>query len=307
MNDTLRTVLLSRHGELRSGWRILLFLVLLGLFGTIFVAPVVLSGIRVQDLAVLGITLALLAASYVMTRFVNRKPLTAIGLWLNRRTVQDTAVGVGIGILMIAGIFVVEVALGYASPVWQGFPPGQLALSILQLAATFTLAAALEELLFRGYAFQSLMQGITFAPAMLFISLLFALAHAQNPNATVFGLFNVALAGIWLSLAYFKTRGLWLPTGLHFGWNFAQTAIFGFPTSGADFAGLKPVVTTQSGPEWVTGGAFGPEGGVLATIALIAGTWYILKSPAFSTPPGVVTLESLEDLLRPQEGGRGLA
>jgi uncharacterized protein len=305
MNETLRTIFLSRHGDLRSGWRILLFFVLLGLLGTLFVAPVILSGLKVQDLAVLGITLALLTASLVMTRFVNRKPLTAIGLWLNRRAVRDTAAGIGISILMMAGIFLVEVALGYASPVWQGFPPDRLALSILQLAATFTLAAALEELLFRGYAFQTLMQAVTFAPAMLLVSLLFALAHAKNPNATVFGLFNVALAGIWLSFAYFKTRGLWLPTGLHFGWNFAQTAVFGFPTSGAEFGGLKPVVTVQSGPEWVTGGAFGPEGGMLATIALIAGTWYLLKSPAFSTPPGVVTLESLEDLLREQTEGGG--
>jgi hypothetical protein len=307
MNAPLRTVFLTRHGELRVAWRMLLFLVLLSLFAALVVVPVSLSGLRDQTLATLGITLALLAASYCMTRFVHRKPLAAIGLWLNTRAARDTAAGVGIGILMMAGIFIVEVALGYASPVWQDFPPGLLTLSILRLAAIFAFAAALEELLFRGYAFQTLMQGITFAPAMLLVSLLFALAHAQNPNATVFGLFNVALAGIWLSFAYVKTRGLWLPTGLHFGWNFAQTAIFGFPTSGSDFSGLRPLVTAQSGPEWVTGGAFGPEGGVLATLSLIAGTWYILKSRAFSVPPGIVTLESLEDLLRPRDGDGGLA
>lgn len=305
MNNTLRAVFFSRHGDIRTVWRILLFLVLLGLFSTILVAPVVVSGISVQTLAVLGINLALLAASYVMTRFANRKPLSAIGLWLNRRAVRDTAAGVGVGILMMAGIFLVELALGYATPVWQGFPPGRTALALLQLAATFALAAALEELLFRGYAFQTLMQGITFAPAMLLVSLLFALAHAKNPNASVFGLFNVALAGAWLSFAYLKTRGLWLPTGLHFGWNFAQTAVFGFPTSGAEFSGLRPMITLQSGPEWVTGGAFGPEGGGLATLALIAGTWYVLKSRAFSTPPGIVTLESLEDLLRPEDKDGG--
>lgn len=307
MNETVRTIFLSRHGELRSGWRILLFLVLLSILGALLVAPVALSGIRSQDLGVLGITLALLAASYVMTRFVNRKPLAAIGLWLSRRAVRDTAAGIGVGAMMMAGIFVVGFTLGYATPVWQGFSPGQLALAMLRFAVTFALAAALEELLFRGYAFQTLMQAITFAPAMLLVSFLFALAHAQNPNSTLFGLFNVALAGIWLSFAYFKTRGLWLPTGLHFGWNFAQTALFGFPTSGAAFAGQKPVVTLQSGPEWVTGGAFGPEGGVLATIALIAGTWYVLKSPAFAPPPAVVTLESIEDLLRPQDADGGLA
>ena len=307
MNLTVRTILVNRFGELRSGWRILLFVLLLSLFGALLVAPVVLSGIRSQDLAVLGITLALLAASYVMTRFVNRKPLAAIGLWLNRKAARDAAAGAGIGIAMMAGIFVVEFALGYAKPEWQGFAPGRAGLAVLRFAAMFVLAAALEELLFRGYAFQTLMQAITFVPAMVLVSALFALAHAQNPNSTLFGLFNVALAGIWLSFAYLKTRGLWLPTGLHFGWNFAQTALFGFPTSGAGFAGEKPVSILQSGPDWVTGGAFGPEGGVLATISLIAGTWYILKSKAFSQPPGVVTLESVEDLLRPQNGDGGLA
>jgi membrane protease YdiL (CAAX protease family) len=302
MKHALRTVLFSRHGELRSGWRLFLFLVMMSLFTMALAAPILMAGIKSQDLAGLAVVVAVMAASFVMTRFVNRKPFAAIGLWLGRRSVRDTAAGVGIGIMMMAGIFVVELLLGYAAPAWQGLAFDRAAPAFLRLALTFTLGAVLEELLFRGYAFQTLVQGITFGPATVLVSLLFALAHAQNPNVTVFALFNVALAGVWLSVAYFKTRGLWLPVGLHFGWNFAQTGIFGFPTSGAAFAGLRPIVTSQSGPEWVTGGAFGPEGGVLATLALIGGTWYLLKSPWCSTPPAVVTLESIEDILRPQAG-----
>ena len=307
MNTTLRMILVTRHGDIRSGWRILLFFLLLSLFGVLFVGPIIVFDMPRGELGTLGVILAVLAASYVMTRYVNRKPFEAIGLWLHARSVRDTGAGVGIGILMMTGIFVVEVALGYAAPVWQGFAAGEAGLAILRFAVTFTLAAALEELLFRGYPFQTLIQAITLVPAMLLVSILFALAHAQNPNVTPFGLFNVGLAGIWLSFAYYKTRGLWLPTGLHFGWNFAQTALFGFPTSGADFEGLKPVVTVQTGPEWITGGAFGPEGGALATVSLVAGTWYLLKSRAISTPPGIVTLESLEDLLRPTAEDTGVA
>jgi hypothetical protein len=307
MNDLLRSVFLGRHGDLRVVWRILAFLVLLSAFSAAAVAPIVLSGVKSQDLAGVGMVLAIMGASFVMTRYVNRKPVAAIGLWVTRRAVRDVGAGVGIGVAMMAGIFVAELLLGYASPVWQGFGPGQAGLALLRLGAVFAVAAVLEELLFRGYAFQTLMQGITFVPAMVILSLLFALAHAQNPNVTVTGLCNVALAGMWLSFAYLKTRGLWLPIGLHFGWNFAQTGLFGFPTSGGQFAGLRPIITEQSGPAWVTGGAFGPEGGVLATVALIAGTWYLLKSAAFTAPPGVVTLESIEDLLRSSDDGRGLA
>jgi hypothetical protein len=307
MNDLLRSVFLDRHGDLRVVWRILAFLVLLSAFSAAAVAPIVLSGVKTQDLAGIGIVLAILGASFAMTRYVNRKPIAAIGLWANRRALRDAGAGVGIGVAMMAGIFVAELLLGYASPVWQGFSPGQAGLALLRLGAAFAVAAVLEELLFRGYAFQTLMQGITFVPAMVVLSLLFALAHAQNPNVTVIGLCNVALAGMWLSFAYLKTRGLWLPIGLHFGWNFAQTGLFGFPTSGGQFSGLRPIITEQSGPEWVTGGAFGPEGGVLATVALIAGTWYLLKSEAFAAPPGVVTLESIEDLLRSRDESGGLA
>jgi membrane protease YdiL (CAAX protease family) len=307
MNETIQTVLKNRHGELRSGWRILLFLVFFSLLTLFFATPLVVAGWTSQDPAILAVTIAVLGATYLMTRFFNRKPFAAIGLWPGRRAARDAGAGIALGILMMSGIFLVEFALGYASPVWQDFSAERAALSVLQLAASFALGAAFEELLFRGYAFQTLIQAITLGPAVLAVSVLFAISHVWNPNSSVFGLINVALAGIWLSFAYFKTRGLWLPLGLHFGWNFAQTAVFGFPTSGAVFPGLRPVIVVQSGPDWATGGTFGPEGGVLATVALVASTWFILKSRVFEAPPGVGTLDSVEDLVRPGPSGRQLA
>jgi membrane protease YdiL (CAAX protease family) len=96
-----------------------------------------------------------------------------------------------------------------------------------------------------------------------------------------------------------KTRSLWLPFGLHVSWNYSQTVIYSFPTSGIDFAGFQLGETVQTGPEWITGGAFGPEGGALATLMLILSTWYILKSKSLSVPEGIITLDSIEDIIPP--------
>jgi hypothetical protein len=159
------------------------------------------------------------------------------------------------------------------------------------------MAAFLEEVLFRGYMFQTLIQWITFLPATLVFSMLFAYSHFFNPHVTLLSLLNVTMAGIWLSIAYMKTRSLWLPFGLHLSWNFSQTSLYSFPTSGGSFEGEKLSDLIQTGPDWITGGAFGPEGGILTTIALIACTWYILKSKDLLAPEGIVTLDSVEDLL----------
>jgi uncharacterized protein len=168
----------------------------------------------------------------------------------------------------------------------------------------FGFAAALEELLFRGYMFQTLAQGITLFPAMILFSALFAVAHASNPSASLLSSVNVFLAGVWLSFAYIKTRSLWLPIGLHWSWNFSQTTVFGFPTSGISFADRRLLNQVVTGPDWITGGGFGPEGGVLATAALVAGTWYLLKSRRISVPEGIVTLDSLEDVLPERQEGQ---
>jgi uncharacterized protein len=141
---------------------------------------------------------------------------------------------------------------------------------------------------------------------LLIMSTLFGLAHALNPHATFLSTANVVLAGVWLSFAYLKTRSLWLPFGLHLSWNFAQTTLYAFPTSGFAFADRRLFLSDQTGPGWLTGGDFGPEGGVFATIALIASTWYILKTPLLKPPEGIITLDSVEDIL-PKPPGEGNA
>lgn len=302
MSFNARVIFLTRHGDLRSGWRMLVFL-LLGsvlLLGFGWIAYALNAGGEYVQLALaLG---ALGLTTWIMTRLVSRKPFTAVGLAVRPPVSRDVVLGLLLGFLMMSGIFIVQLSLGYVrvsviAPSW-----GSAALVVGESFLLFALAAFFEEFLFRGYLFQTFIQGLTFLPATLIFAILFALAHLRNPNVTPVALVNIALAGIWLSFAYMKTRRLWLPFALHLSWNFSQTTVFGFPTSGLEMSRRKVVESFVSGPDWITGGSFGPEGGVLASIAILLCTWHILKSSWYTTPAGCVTLDSIEDLLPNGEG-----
>lgn len=243
-----------------------------------------------------------LIGSFLMTRFVNHKPFAAIGFNLHAGMFREAGIGILLGVLMMSGIFAVEYLLGaveihLVEASWTG-----MVWIVVSSMALFGVQSLAEEVLFRGYLFQSLIQGMSFLPAMLAMAALFAAGHAWNPNVSAPAMINIALASVWLSFAYMHTRGLWLPFGLHFAWNFSQTTLFGFHTSGGAFPGYSLMTNVQEGPGWLTGGAFGPEGGVLATLALLVSTAYILKARYLRAPEGIITLDSVEDLLPPANG-----
>lgn len=300
----VRQIFLTRHSELRVAWRLVVFLVLVSVgILCLYVLAWALSWHDAEAEAS-ALALALVGATFCMVRVVNRKPFKAVGLDWSRGGGREFGLGCLLGLLMMAGIFIVEHALGYASIASRGLTVLESVTILLRGAVLFAIAALAEELLFRGYAFQTLMYGITFLPAMLLFSALFAAAHYANPHTTTLAFVNIGLAGIWLSFAYLKTRTLWLPFGLHFSWNYCQTVLFSFPTSGFEMSGRQLLVTTQSGPVWLTGGEFGPEGGVLATVAIVLCTGYVLKSSMVRRREVVVTLDTIEDLL-PGGNGKG--
>jgi hypothetical protein len=296
----LKDIFLNRHAEIRSGWRIVIFL--LALAALLFLVSIPLSylGVTVGLLGPVLVLACSLAASYVATRFINRKPFTAIGLSLHPATFLEFGTGCLLGFLMMTGIFIVQYLLGFATLTSRGLSLQDSAWVLLSSIPFFGVAALTEEVIFRGYVFQTLIQAITILPAVFVMAVVFALVHLANPNTSTLGVINVGFAAILLSFAYLKTRSLWLPFGLHFAWNYSQTTLYSFPTSGLEFAGRRLFQSTHTGPEWLTGGLFGPEGGLLATAALIACTWYILKTRRLTVPEGIITLDSVEDLLKPE-------
>ena len=151
--------------------------------------------------------------------------------------------------------------------------------SILYTLVMFgIIPGVMEELLFRGILFRHLEDfgGSWFALALT--SALFGVAHIFNPNATIFSSFAIAVeAGVLLGGAYMLTRSLWAPIGLHAAWNFTQGEVFDVPVSGIDGTGL--VEAKLSGPELLSGGAFGLEASVIAlVIATGAGIWLVVRA-----------------------------
>jgi membrane protease YdiL (CAAX protease family) len=309
----IRSIFINRHDEVRVGWRALLFVLLAVALVIVLSGPLVFMNALTTFSTGLVTGIGVLLASFIATRYLNHKPLTAIGLSLHPSMAREFGFGCLVGALMITGVFLAEVSLGYVAYVSRGVYAYQVPWIVISSLGTFAVGAFSEEATFRGYLFQTFIQGVTFLPATIILALLFALAHAGNPNVSALGLVNIALAGVLYSFAYMKTRSLWLPFGLHVSWNFAQTTIYSFPTSGGPFIEYKLLILTQTGPAWLTGGAFGPEGGALATAALVGGTWAVLKL-RLTPPEGIITLDSVEDLLGPrtedaeqivQHGGNG--
>nr|WP_283937679.1 CPBP family intramembrane glutamic endopeptidase [Sphingomonas hankyongi] len=125
--------------------------------------------------------------------------------------------------------------------------------------------AVFEEIFFRGILFRWIEDFGGSWAALIVTSALFGLAHIVNPGATWFSSFAVAMeAGLLLGGAYMLTRSLWMPIGLHAAWNFTQGFIFDVPVSGIDQQGL--VQAKLSGPELLSGGAFGLEASVIAVV-----------------------------------------
>ena len=133
----------------------------------------------------------------------------------------------------------------------------------------FILVGWQEELLSRGYQLQNISEGINLTWGVIISSFAFALLHLLNPGANWISTFGIFLAGLFLSLGYILTGQLWLPIGLHIGWNFFEGVVFGFPVSGLNPYELVKVNLT--GPEIWTGGQFGPEAGLLQLPALLLG------------------------------------
>jgi hypothetical protein len=148
---------------------------------------------------------------------------------------------------------------------------GQVGLTGLILAP----AALLEELAFRGVGQVVLARAFGRVPAILVLSIVFALAHISNPNTTTLGLVNIALAGVFLGIAFYAPGGIWCAWGAHLGWN-ATLAAMDAPVSGLPFR-IPWIDYQPGGPAWLTGGSFGPEGGLLATGAIAlaaAAAWH---------------------------------
>jgi membrane protease YdiL (CAAX protease family) len=197
---------------------------------------------------------------------------TGGGEGLRGRIARGVALGAVMAVIAIGLSFIGSRATVHLTGDWSRW----LALAP-PLAVGLVLAALTEELVFRGYPLRRLTDAVGPWVAMTLLVVPFGLLHLKNPHATFFSGVNVMLAGVWLSFAFFSHGGMGYAWGLHFGWNAGLATLFDAPVSGYEFH-VPAVEYTQGQRAWVDGGAFGPEGGLVATIVLIAGTLAVIGS-----------------------------
>ena len=227
----------------------------------------------------LGQGVALLLGFGLATWVVGRRALgldaTVLRWRVRLAPLRGLAAGLAFGILPAA----VAMTLGVftAGAGWLR-DTGSLAEWMAQSSKTVLIlapAALAEEMMFRGLPMVVAARVLGRGRAIVLLSVLFALAHVRNPEVTVAGLGNIVLAGIWLSLAFFSPGGMWTAFGAHLGWNVTLAALAA-PVSGTPFE--MPYIDYHMGsPAWLTGGAFGPEGGLIATGVLAAATALVAR------------------------------
>jgi membrane protease YdiL (CAAX protease family) len=294
--DGLRKIFFNSDDELRSGWRVLGFLL------TGFVAIILLNGLLqgvatlfpsvgnlLRDHALVAsfisqilILTAALAATALCARYLEHRSLASVGFKLHRGWWRDFLLGSALGAMSLALAVGIQAAAGAVSFTRQANDAKQLARGFAITFFFFLIVGAVEELVFRGFAFQALIHNLGPFAAIALTSIFFGLAHVNNKAATLFSTINTMLAGVWLGVAYLQTRSLWLATALHYSWNFVMVFVFGLPVSGfTDYKHLAWLDGQAHAPFWLSGGEYGPEGGAAATVALLISIAVIWKSGWF--------------------------
>lgn len=309
--DSLHQLFFNSVGRLRSGWRLLVFIgafivLMLGVTTiarlfyalVLYVAPDITPPDHVADLIFRLIFLfSALAAGYICARVLEGLPWRSLGLTLHTGWLRDLLVGSAIGVVSLALATAVAFVGGGLRFSFSSAGISRVVTTIILSAAIFIVAALAEEALFRGYPLQTLMRARLVWLGILLTSVPFAAVHLKNPNAGgVLAFINTALAGVWLAVAYLRTRSLWFPLGVHWAWNWALGSLFGLPVSGITRVAPNPLlIGTDLGPAWLTGAAYGIEGGLACTVALVISTIFIWRTGLVTADEDLKKLTSQEN------------
>ena len=309
----MRQIFINDFRRLRSGWRLLVYIAaifVLWLFLTILLRALyaVLMETRAiphADFAAetvfrIGLLLCALGAGYICAHFLEELPWKSLGLTFHHGWMRDLLIGSAVGFASLAlavGLAMLGSGLRFSI---SDAAVTSTTRSMLGSASVFVVAALAEEAMFRGYGLQTMARAGLAWVGVLLTLLLFGLAHEKNPNVVPLVTFtNTALAGLWLAVAYLRTRSLWLPLGVHWSWNWALGWFFGLPVSGVRLVSNPLLKAADAGPFWLTGGSYGIEGGVACTVSLALFTFFLWRTPWLSATPELKKLTSEENPATP--------
>ncbi len=224
----------------------------------------------------LGTFVGAVVTNVVTLRIYEGRRLADIGFHWNRTSACNLLWGLAGGIAAAVMVLATPLALRLA-----GMQPGPKVEApvgtFVFVTLILTFGAAGEEILFRGYGFQVLLRSIGAYATILPVGVLFGALHAGNPHVTNLGLVNTAGFGMLFGYAFLRSRDLWLPFGLHFGWNFTLP-FFGVSVSGIKIGVAGYEMQWKAGALW-SGGEYGPEASVLTSVVLLLLWAFLWKAP----------------------------
>jgi membrane protease YdiL (CAAX protease family) len=264
----------SQENRLRALFRVLLYIFLF-----IFAMGVP-SLIPVDILSFLSRTVLILGLTYVMFTYVDQRAWTYAGLSINQTWGKECVAGILIASGTMGLIFLIQwqtqtlEITGYG---WEGIGEKSWITPFLVFLFQMLCVGIYEELMARGYLIPNISEGLSIGKitpkyatllAILISSSIFGLLHAGNPNSSTTAVINIILAGVMLAVPFVLTGRLALSIGIHFSWNFFQGGVFGFPVSGLE--NMSSIIQIQQeGADWWTGGAFGPEAGIIGVLGIL--------------------------------------
>lgn len=276
----------QQERRLRAGWRLLIQIA--AFFAVVMLTAGVAS--RMPDRITAQIASAVvylfggLAFSAAMARFIDKRPFADFGFHMRREWWVDLAFGLGVGALMLSGVCLALNAAGWIT-VKNEAATNMGAPIIVAVALKLLLMSAVginEELSFRGYQLRNLAEGLsglgarraivlaTLISAACFGALHFVNELAGGANTTGIATLNLILAGLMFAIPFLMTGELAVPIGIHIAWNFFEGTVYGFAVSGTP-ATTHLFSISEHGPDIWTGGAYGPEGGLICTVWMAMG------------------------------------
>jgi len=267
----------NKYGELRSGWSVAVMFIFF--FAAQITTLLILSVVSLEVWIVnILIQLLMIGAVMLAFRLVYNRPFKMMGL-IKEGWLKELLVGGAFGIASIAAVFGALAVFGQATVSFVGFNATNTTAIILSFVH-FIFVGFNEELMTRGYLMTALKTTRNKYIVFCGPAAIFSLLHLGNPNVSVLGLINIGLVGLLFAYMMVRSGKLWLPIGYHITWNFFQGNIFDMNVSGT--ATPSVIATEFTGANWITGGAFGAEGGVVTTIVIALGfvlVRYAIKKP----------------------------
>lgn len=283
----MRRLFVMGDGRIRPEWRIIILPVLAALIGGLL--SLVFWGIVPQ---ILITPVAVILSVLLALRFIDKKRLADIGVGSLGAHYKEFTYGLALGAVSMVAVFAVLLASGNIT-LENSLAEPAFSWNLLTGMIHFIVVGLVEELYSRAYSISALSETWNPWSAAVVTSVIFSLLHMGNPNISPSGLINILLVGLLFAYMFLRTGSVWMPVGYHITWNYFQGCVFGFPVSGGQVQGMYTVAASHD--DVLTGGAFGPEGGLLATVVILAGFYMVWRFTGSGNPWGIRKPETEDD------------